>query len=366
MKILLVSYYGWLFGGGETYLFNLADELQAGGHDIRIFTSDNGYREHTLKTDYTFSIAHTRIGWAFCSLFNFQSLRALKKVLEDFDPDVVHINSLSNEVSPSVTWALKKYPTLLFVHSQYMFMTEKALPLTKKVYAYINVVAKKKIIRNVDLVLAPSSSLLKTIPTNQFFAKAVGLGIAPLSYSPLTRFERLIFIGRLAPDKGVDVLLEALGEVVKIRPTVHLDIIGSGSEETHLKELVTQLSLDHNVTFIGYVERLRAMSYVRRATVLVLPSVYEEPFGLSGLEALFVGRPVIASRIGGIPEWLNETCGKLVTPGDVDELSVAILNILSDKNKLIKMSKVAHNHAQPYSIQSHASKMKNIYQSLLD
>ncbi len=365
MKILFVSYYGWLFGGGETYLFDLADELKSQGNDVRIFSSNDGEGSKKINYSYSFKVSKTKVGRALSSLFNPRSLREFKKVLKDFNPDVVHINSIAYEVSPSITFALKQFPTILFVHAQTMFTVDKNLPTLKKIYAHMYVLTNKFLLRNVDLFLTPSRSLAKTIPKNFKQSRITAFGIKTMNYSPLKNYSNLLFIGRLEKEKGVDVLLDAMKSIVNYDPNVNLNIIGSGGEYKNIKSLIKKLNLNKNVKLLGYLERDKIAHFLKVSTLLIIPSVYEEPFGIVGIEALSVGRPVVGSNIGGISEWLNSSCGVLVKPNDPKLLAEVILKQLSNKKRLDDLSKKAHQESIKYSMKSHSIKISSLYEEVI-
>jgi len=131
----------------------------------------------------------------------------------------------------------------------------------------------------------------------------------------------LLSVVNLVPWKGMQVLLRALPAVRD--PTVRLMIAGDGPEEKVLRELSRSLGLESRVSFLGLRDDVPEL--LNRADVVVHPAIYGEPFGLAIAEAMAAGRPVIASRVGGIPELIqHERTGLLVTPGDVEALARAI------------------------------------------
>ena len=98
------------------------------------------------------------------------------------------------------------------------------------------------------------------------------------------------------------------------------------------------------------------------STIIIVPSIYGEPFGLVGVEAFSVGRPVIASRVGGIPEWLDDgKTGFLVDPGNPEQISEKVIKLFSDKKLLEEMGKNAHKKAEQFSIDKHTKKIEKIY-----
>jgi len=158
--------------------------------------------------------------------------------------------------------------------------------------------------------------------------EAGSIDVAPLyADSPngvvVPRDERhLVFVGQLVRGKGVDVLLEAMTQLPK---DVRLTVVGSGRQELELQAQADRLGLLDRVHFTGEKRGLDRDRLVASAAALVLPSRSPETFGLVGLEAFRHGTPVVASQVGGIPEWLEEgETGLLTPPGDPIRLARAL------------------------------------------
>jgi len=140
----------------------------------------------------------------------------------------------------------------------------------------------------------------------------------------------IFYIGRLVPEKGVSILINAFQRVSGEIPTAKLVIAGRGPQGPELQDLVEKLGLSDRVWFTGYVsDELRDRIY-HRADVAVFPSLYE-PFGIVALEAMASGTPVVVSDVGGLAEIVvdGET-GLKVEPLDEESLASAMIRILSD------------------------------------
>ncbi len=145
----------------------------------------------------------------------------------------------------------------------------------------------------------------------------------------------LVAVGALTPAKGHATLVEAMAEIVASRPRATAVILGEPLLDTDpayvelLRRRIDQLGLSDRVLLPGF--RRDLPSFLARAAVVVHPSICEETFGLVPLEAMAQGRPVVASRVGGVPEVIDDgRTGVLVTPGDSRELSRAVLALLDD------------------------------------
>ena len=128
----------------------------------------------------------------------------------------------------------------------------------------------------------------------------------------------LLYVGQLIRGKGVHLLLEAMAKMKSPRT---LDIVGTGNMEGELKLLAERLGLKGRVRFNGFQDS--PQEWMRRAACVVVPSFWQEPYGLVAAEAVALGRPVVAFAIGGLPEACQ---GKatLVPPGDIDALAAAL------------------------------------------
>ncbi|MFH1049243.1 MAG: glycosyltransferase family 4 protein [Patescibacteria group bacterium] len=143
---------------------------------------------------------------------------------------------------------------------------------------------------------------------------------------------------RLDPSKGINILIKAFNLIKNTFPKLHLVIAGEGTEEKKLKKLVSDYLLNDRVIFLGTISFKRGISLLKGAELTVVPSL-SEGGGLVNLEAQAAGCPIIASRVGGIPEYLKEgKSGLLFEPGNFRELADKISLLLLDrklKNKLI-------------------------------
>ena len=139
----------------------------------------------------------------------------------------------------------------------------------------------------------------------------------PHSPFPVTPVD-LLYVGQLIRGKGVHLLLEAMAKMKSPRT---LDIVGTGNMEGELKSLAERIGLSGRVRFNGFQDN--PQEWMRRAACVVVPSFWQEPYGLVAAEAVALGRPVVAFAIGGLPEACQ---GKatLVPPGDIDALAKAL------------------------------------------
>jgi glycosyltransferase involved in cell wall biosynthesis len=155
----------------------------------------------------------------------------------------------------------------------------------------------------------------------------------------------LVFAGRLTDQKDLDVALGAVGRVEGAR----LEVIGDGPERVRLEKSAHELGLDGRVRFLGALPRDEALAHVRDAEAVVLSSAWENfPHGV--VEALALGTPVIATRVGGVPEVVRDgENGLLVAPGDTDAFAAAVRRYLGDGELRARLRAAAAPSVADYS-----------------
>ena len=171
--------------------------------------------------------------------------------------------------------------------------------------------------------------------------------IVPLSlpFNPV----RLLCLGRLIKVKGFDLVLEALATLKNSFPQLRLMIAGDGVERHDLESRLTALGIKEMVEFVGWVSPDQIRSLINTATAVIIPSRWEEPFGLVALEAAQMARPVIAARVGGLPEVvIDKETGLLFDKEDSAGLAGAIKFLLEHPQTATKMGTSARNRVQHF------------------
>jgi len=387
MKILFIQYYGWEFGGGETYSFNLKSELAKRGHEVKIFSSNNNSNARHFS-DYEFAEMNSRILKSFSHLFNLRSYFELKRVVTEFEPDIVHIQSMDEEVTGSILCCLNDFPKILTLHGTYLrrplgFNVEphkkyvcevlyggqcaRCMGLANYIHAKVKSLVWGLLLPKIDVFISPSKysrSLHENIVGD---IRVLPNGIQLSHFSKIVNCNNiLLYAGRLSHEKGVGYLIDAMPMILRKVPNMSLTIIGDGPEWENLNSKVGQLGLNDEIRFLGQIENNDISRHIGSAAILVVPSIGPELFGLVGVEAMSVGRPVIASRVGGIPEWLEDgKTGFLVDPGSSDQIAEKVIQLLSDRELLDKMGKYAHQEGKQFSIEKHVDKLATIYLEMI-
>jgi glycosyltransferase involved in cell wall biosynthesis len=158
----------------------------------------------------------------------------------------------------------------------------------------------------------------------------------------------VLFVNRLVASKGVHVLLRALARL----DDVSVAIAGDGPERARLEALAAKLGVD--ARFLGWVDAGRRASLLRGCRVFAFPSLWQEPFGIAGVEALAAGIPVVASAVGGVPSWLDDGRGGLLVPaGDATALGSALRRVLEEPELANSLAVAGPAAAARFSLDAH-------------
>ena len=281
--------------------------------------------------------------------------------------DVVHIHTLSQFV-PIIRALNPRIRIVLHMHGEWLTQLDRKMIEGR--------------IGKADMIIACSeyvtARIRKCFPAYAQRAHTVFMGVDPEAFSPhlseppadRSSRKRLLFVGRISPEKGVHVLLEAFQKVAADYPEAHLDIVGPDwvmppeyhlgfSDGSHLTSLMPFYSRDYRgilqellppqiarrVTFHGLVQHSELDRYYRDADLYISSSFYES-LGMSILEAMASGLPVIGTRVGGVPEAVTHgATGILIEPGDAGQLSATIADLLSNQYLRNSLAKEARKRA---------------------
>jgi glycosyltransferase involved in cell wall biosynthesis len=171
---------------------------------------------------------------------------------------------------------------------------------------------------------------------------------------------RFLYAGRLVPEKGIDWLLDAIARV----PDIDIDVAGAGPAEANLHRLATRLGVRNRVAFHGWLDQVRLGTLLASTRALVFPSLWQEPAGLVALDAAAYGRAVIASRVGGIPEYaIDGKNALLVEPNDVVGLAGALARLAADPDLAGGLGRAGLEMTRgPFSLATHLDGLERIYQ----
>jgi glycosyltransferase involved in cell wall biosynthesis len=170
---------------------------------------------------------------------------------------------------------------------------------------------------------------------------------------------RVVFAGRVVRPKGVDVLIEAARDV-----DGEFVLCGDGRDLDAMRALARELGIEERVQFTGWLDAGGLAQQLAEASVVVVPSLWPEPFGLVGIEGFAAGRPAVASATGGIPDWLDDgESGIAVPPADAARLAAALTELLADPGRQAQMGAVGRERtAARFTAERHVSVLLGGYE----
>jgi len=175
----------------------------------------------------------------------------------------------------------------------------------------------------------------------------------------------VLYVGRLSPEKGVDVLLHSLRRMLLNEPAIRLRIVGTGPSLDELRELARTLGVSGSVEFCGEVSDVAA--HLRQASMLVLPS-RSEGLSIAVLEAMGLGLPVVATRVGGTPEAVTHgVTGLLVDKDDVEGLASAVLRLRRDHTMAQQFGAAGRESvASRFDVRTMVARYEGMYAEVLE
>lgn len=346
VRVLFWSELYWPhIGGAEIFARDLIRALTARGHTIAVVTSRAGAdRPDEERVDdavvYRFPFRSWQDGKLDAFRASLTGVAALKARLR---PELVHMNA----VGPSSLFHLRTpgatRPPLLLTLQQQVLDSQAGggatlLGETLRAADWVagcSQAALAQACRIADGLDARSSVIWNGVPPP-------ALPPAPLPVAP----PRLLCLGRLVPAKGVDVALAAFARLRERFPGVQLEVAGDGPERGALESQAAHLGLGADVQFRGWVEPRDVYEVLNRATVVLMPS-RREGLPLVSLQAAHMGRPVVAARVGGLPEVvLDRETGRLVDADDAQGLEAAVTALIADPDEARRLGAAARARAR--------------------
>ena len=366
MRILLISDNFWpVIGGAEVLIAKLLPALQERGFEFVVLTQRNVQRRDEHATYHGIPIvehALTPDFWQGAHEQAFEAHRQVAALKREFRPELVHLWLASaGAVLHWQTMSAHVAPTLLTLHLAEP--DERVRPRTILGTTY----------RRADWLAACSSPLLaqvrQQIPQITPRSSAVLNGIepttiqpAPLPWAPA----RLLFVGRLHPQKGVEVLLDAFARLAPAQPGVDLTIAGDGILRHALEQRAANLGIAERVEFLGWVAPDQVQPLMNQATIVIMPS-RDEGLPLVALQAAQLGRPIVATPAGGLADIvIHELTGLQVPIEDSATLAAAIDRLLGDPRLAETLGQRCRAHvAQTFSWEGCLAAYAALYRRLI-
>ncbi len=416
MRILMLSqFYFPIVGGVEQHVRSLSIELVSRGHDVAVvtirhdgqpeFEIDHGVRVYRIRSSMQ------RVPWLFGDnrrqhappFPDPEVMLELHRLILSERPQIVHAhNWLVRSFLPH--WLVRSFLPLKIWSKARLIMTlhDYALSCAKKILIYHDTSCDGPGITKCLSCAGQHYGLAKGIPTvlsnwvmsqieqgtvDMFLAvsqaTAIGNGLIgtrlPFQIIPnfipddlsepsgdsdpylaqLPAEEYLLFVGTLGHAKGVDVLLRAYSGLTNAPPLV---LIGYQAPDWSLPTLDRL----HNIFVLKDWPHEAVMAAWSRCSIALIPSIWPEPFGIVALEAMSMGKPIIASRIGGLSDIVADgETGYLVPPGDSQALQEAIQCLLDDPVQQERMGQIAKQRVVAFQAQSVVPRIEKVYQEVL-
>ena len=404
MKILLVNNFYYNRGGDCTYLFSLKRLLEEKGHKVIIFSMHHPQNFESEYSKYFVSYINyadmaknkslsSGLKVLFRSIYSREAKKKMEKLIETEKPDIAHLNNIRQHVTTSILPVLKKnkIPIVWTLHDYQLicpnitFLSRgKICEKCKKRKYYWPVLTKCKknsflasmmaavehsiqmfsnVYDNTDVFICPSEFLKN---------KYIEYGFNEKKLSTLRHFidndraseygsagDYLLYAGRLSEEKGVRTLIDAVN---KLR-TVKLKIVGDGLLKEELMAYVRSIKLENMVEFCGHRSHEEVEGLIKKCLFVVLPSEWYEVFGLVVLEAFACGKPVVASRIGGVTEFIKDGAdGLTFEPGNVEDLSLKIDCLAKNPGRVVEMGEAGRSFVtQEMNAEIYYAKLMEIY-----
>ncbi len=341
-------------GGHELLVRDVANGLVARGHTIRIVgpavaagtdlhtqsVGDAGCgREVTVDRLAIHRALERRDLGALLRLRH-----AIARIVETFDPDVIHMHGTGPDAflylsSPESVRAVPMMYTSHGMAEEFRVgegSVSKVLDLAARATAVSD--STRRELFSWSPAAAPKTSVVHN-----------GVQSIPNPLPPEPGANRFLSASRLAPEKGLGVLLTAFSLLVKRVPDATLVLAGDGPLRSQLAWLADHLGVADRVQFPGWLDRSALQDEFRRSTAVVVPSTWAEPFGLIAAEAGGAGRPVIASRVGGLPEIIaHNGTGLLFQTGDIVALAGAMSRLINEPDTAEAFGRAAHQRVSEH------------------
>lgn len=346
---IIAPYYPPKTGGVEHYAHEVAGAVAAAPDmDALVITSNHAGRRRVVET--VDGVTVIRLGrWFRLSNTPINPLwpLTLRRLLARHQIDLINVHSPVPFLADAAILTAP-CPVVLTYHSGSMVKPGRRSTLIREYERH----ALPWVFRHADAVVAVSgASLGHGVPGSFTISPGVDAErFSPGPEPPSAAAPSVLYVGRLERNsawKGVEVLVRAFARVHAARPEARLRLVGDGDARPGLEDLARDLGIADAVDFLGFRAGDDLVAEYRAATVLTLPSLSaSESFGMTVVEAMACGRPVIGSRIGGIPEVIDDGgTGLLVPPGDAAALAAACLRILGDGDLADRMGAAGREEA---------------------
>lgn len=402
----MINKYHHITGGADTYYFQLSNLLRAKGHEVIEFClrhPKNLSSEHIAY--FINGLTHENwkdasIGWKIKAyvngIYNLEAKKKIKLLIEKTKPDIANIHNIFYQISPSILAPLKNagIPIVQTLHDYQLICASNNLYANGQICEvclrgkYYNILKKRcynnslatsflafsaKVIHSmfrmynqkIDIFTSPSYFLKDKLISNginEFKIIVIPCPIDLNDYEPsYDHGDYVVFAGRFVRHKGIMTLIKAF-ELLSIK----LILLGSGELLPEIKNYINNHNMK-NIKLTGFLRGKEFQKVVKDSKFVIIPSEWYENSPFIIYESFALGKPVVGSRIGGIPELvIDDETGLTFEAGNAEDLKNKIKYLLENPDLVIKMGKNARKKAEKfYHAEIHYQKIIKVYQDLI-
>lgn len=400
MRVLLVNKFHWNKGGSEKYYFELGELLKQHGHEVAYFSMEDEKNIKTGDKEYfvpKFDLNNSSKLKALDVIYNKENEKIMEKALDEFKPDVVHLNNFQRQLSASIIKPIKKRnipivftahdvqaicpaitmmdndknPCELCMKGKYINCIKKSCNKGSKLKSALGAIegyyyrSHKIYTDKINYIITPSEFYrTKFIEDgiNPNKIQAIHNSIEMNDYNVETQDDGYaLYFGRLSKEKGILNLINAFAKCDK----GNLYIAGEGPEKENIEKIIKENKLEDRVKLLGFLNKEQMTDVTRKCKFVVVPSIWYENCPYSVLETLAIGKPIIGSNMGGIPELVIDNENGFIY-NTVDELTEKMNTLFENKELVNQFSKKSKELAkQNYDREVYYNKLKQIYDKVI-
>lgn len=364
MKILMINKFLHPNGGSETYIFKLGDYLKKNNHEVQYFGMEhedrcvgNKVNAYTSNMDFHNGNKISKFFYPIKTIYSIEARVQIRKVLDDFNPDICHINNFNYQLTPSIILEIEKWKKegnkckIIFTAHDYQLICPNHMcnnPNTgsncEKCFGghFINCINgrcihgsfaksfigfleatfwnKNGVYKYIDKMICCSNFLKEKMDSNILFAeKTIALHnyVDKFEWKETKKKNYVLYFGRYSKEKGINTLLNVCKEL----KGVQFIFAGTGPLENEIEKV-------SNIKNVGFQKGNALEQLIREARFSIYPSEWYENCPFSVMESQMYGTPVIGANIGGIPELIKENItGELFESGNAEDLKEKIYKL---------------------------------------
>ena len=400
MKILMVNKFLYPNGGSETYIFKLGDHLISQGHEVQYFGMEhegrcvgNAVNVYTSNMDFHNASKLNKLKYIIKTIYSLEARRKIRLVLNDFQPDIIHLNNFNYQLTPSIILEVIKWRKaekfkckIVFTAHDYQLICPNHMlnnPNTRMNCEkclgghYFNCLRGKCIhgstlksvigmieaifwnlngaYKYIDTIICCSHFMKTKLDSNAMFEKKTVVMhnfIDRVEWKDIKKKDYILYFGRFSEEKGIGTLIE----VCKAFPNINFIFAGTGPLEKRLESI-------SNIKNVGFKKDKELEILIREARFSIYPSEWYENGPFSVMESQMFGTPVLGSNIGGIPELIKiGKTGELFESGNMKDLKSKI-KLLCEDQDLIDQYTQNCKSIQFDTISQYTEKLIKLYQA---